>query len=104
MVNSRGEKVVHEESQEQWVLEETLKWRYIELTAIQNDGAAATTEAVVHRKIKSLCISHSFLPTPECILPEAFEGEHGCMQRQLAALLEVPIGDIEYDFTLLRPG
>ena len=28
----------------------------------------------------------------------------GCIQRQLAALLEVPIGDIEYEFTLLRPG
>ena len=58
----------------------------------------------MHRKLNALGISHPFLIAPECILLEAFEGEQGCMQRQLAALLEVPIDDIEYEFTLLRPG
>ena len=46
--------------------------------------------------MNALGISNSFLIAPECILPEAFEGEQGYMQRQLAALLEVPIDEIEY--------
>ena len=58
VVNSRGEKVVHEESQEKRIRKQNLK------------VAAVTTEAVVHRKINSLGVSHSFLLAPECILPE----------------------------------
>ena len=58
----------------------------------------------MHRTLNALGISHSFLIAPECILPEAFEGERGCMQRQLAVLLECEIAEIEYDFTLLRQG
>ncbi len=80
------------------------KVRYSELTVIQNEGAAVETEAVVHRKLNALGISHPFLIAPECILPEAFEDEQGCMQRQLAALFEVPIAEIAYEFTLLRQG
>ena len=80
-------------------LDETLKWRYSELTVIQNEGAAIETEAVMHRNMNALGIAHSFL-----IAPEAFEGEQGCMQRQLAVLLECEIAEIEYEFTLLRQG
>ena len=40
VLNARGETGVHEESQEKWILDETLKWRYSELTVIQNEGAA----------------------------------------------------------------
>ena len=101
VINERGQKVIHEESQEIWILDENGEWRYSELTVIQNEGAAASTEAVMHRKLKAIGLSHSFLIAPECILDEAWIGEEGCMQRQLAALLEIPIPEIEYDFSLL---
>ena len=101
VINERGQKVIHEESQEIWILDENGEWRYSELTVIQNEGAAASTEAVMHRKLKAIGLSHSFLIAPECILDEAWIGEEGCLQRQLAALLEIPIPEIEYDFSLL---
>ena len=97
-VVNNGEKVVHEESQGTRTLDETKKWRYSELTVIQHEGSAASAEAVMHWTI------HSFLIAPYCILPEAWGGEEGCMQTQLAALLEIPASDVEYDFTLLRSG
>ena len=101
VINERGQKVIHEESQEIWILDENGEWRYSELTVIQNDGATASTEAVMHRRLNAIGLSHSFLIAPECILPEAWVGEDGCMQRQLAALLEVQVSEIEYDFSLI---
>ena len=102
VINERGQKVIHEESQEIWILDENGEWRYSELTVIQNDGATASTEAVMHRRLNAIGLSHSFLIAPECILDEAWIGEKGCLQRQLAALLDVPVSEIEYDFTLIN--
>ena len=55
----------------------------------------------MHRRLNAIGLSHSFLIAPECILPEAWIGEVGCMQRQLAVLLDVPVSEIEYDFGLV---
>ena len=38
VVGENNLKIIHEESQEQWTLDETEKWRYSELTVLQNDG------------------------------------------------------------------
>ena len=77
------------------------QWRYSELTVIQNDGDTASTEAAMHRRLNAIGLSHSFMIAPECILDEAWIGEEGCMQRQLAVLLDVPVSEIEYDFNLI---
>ena len=63
VANERG-KVVHEESQASWILDETEKWRYSEMTVIPNEGATASTEAVMHRALNAIGLSHSFLIAP----------------------------------------
>ena len=62
------------------------------------------TRAVMHRALQGEPLSHSFLPCPECTLDEAWEEAGKCVARQLAVLLDAPLGDIEADYSALMPG
>ena len=99
-----GRWLLHEESQERWYLDDSRDWRISELKVTFDDEGGASTRAILHRPLQSRGVSHSFLPCPECILPEAFEGESNCVALQVAALRGVPVAEVEWDFTNLDPG
>jgi hypothetical protein len=82
-VEQDGVRVVHQESSEIWTLDETKPWRYSEMTVLQGGSVGAisfqtaappVTQAVMHRALQGRPLSHSFLPSPECILDAAWEG------------------------------
>ena len=81
-VEQDGVRVVHQESSENWTLEETKPWGYSDMTVLQGGSVGAisfqttappVTQAVMHRALQGRPLSHSFLSSPECILDAAWE-------------------------------
>ena len=66
-------------------------------------GGRSRTQALMHRILADAPMAHSFLPLPECILEEAcIEGN--CIPRQLAALLQTTLSEVEWEVEQKNPG
>jgi hypothetical protein len=98
-----GHILLHQESNERWYLDASRDWAISKLEVIENANAPPTTQALMHRALAGIPMAHSFLPMPECILPEAWI-EGNCVPRQLAALLQIPISEIEWEFERQSTG
>ena len=72
--------VLHQESNEKWLLDPVTDWRISKMEVIEHANGPPTTDAVMHRPMHRLLhrplagtpMAHSFLPMPECILDEAW--------------------------------
>ena len=86
-------------------------WRISKLEVIEHENGPSTTEAVMHKPMHQLMhrplaatpMAHSFLPCPECILEEAWT-EGNSIPRQLAALLQSLLSEIEWEIEQHNPG
>ena len=96
--------LLHVESNERWTLDPGPEWQISKLEVIeQAGGAPPRTGAFMHRSLAGKPMAHSFLPMPECILDEAWT-EGNCIPRQLAALLQTPVSEVELEIEKQSPG
>jgi hypothetical protein len=100
---SDGEILLHQESNERWLLDPGPAWQISTLEVIERLEGPPTTRALMHRSLAGTPMAHSFLPMPECILPEAWI-QNNCVPRQLAASLEIPCSEIEWEIAQQNPG
>ena len=99
-----AEILLHQESNERWILDPGPEWQISKQEVIVPAGAAPPrTEAFMHRDLAGKPMAHSFLPMPECILQEAWT-EGNCVPRQLAALLQVPLSEVEWEIEQQNSG
>ena len=99
-----AEILLHQESNERWLLDPGPEWQISKLEVIAPAGGAQPrTEALMHRNLAGTPMAHSFLPMPECILEEAWT-EGNCVPRQLAALLQTRVSEVEWEIEQQNPG
>ena len=99
-----AEILLHVESNERWTLDPVPAWQISKLEVIEQAGRAQPrTEAFMHRNLAGTPMAHSFLPMPECILQEAWT-EGNCVPRQLAALLQTRVSEVEWEIEQQNPG